>query len=53
MEKYPDFRSRCQAYLDQLVVLSGAGERAVTIEMAPESSIFGAAVAAAGEVAEA
>ncbi|KAF1352436.1 hypothetical protein BDV97DRAFT_292910 [Delphinella strobiligena] len=57
MEKYPDFKPRCQAYLDELALFSGqeytpdenrrlAG---VTIEMAAESSIFGAAVAAAAE----
>lgn len=59
MEKYPHFKSRCQAYLDDLALLSGqeyfpdenrrlAG---VTIEMAAESSVFGAAVAAAAEEA--
>lgn len=52
MEKYPDFRPRCQDYLNQLAILSGADGRAVTIEMALESSIFGAAVAAASEVVE-
>ena len=45
VEKYPYFRSCCQQYLDELCVLSGASEGAVTLEMAPESSIFGAAVA--------
>jgi hexokinase len=46
VEKYPGFRSECQHYLDELCVLSGASEGTVTLEMAPESSIFGAAVAA-------
>lgn len=58
MEKYPDFKRRCQAYLDELVHLScaadGSGENraavgTVGIEMAVESSVFGAAVAAAAE----
>lgn len=47
LEKYPEFRSRCQAYLDQLVALSGAGECRVALQMAPESSAYGAAVAIA------
>lgn len=45
VEKYPGFRERCQRQLDQLCELSGASRGAVTLEMAPESSIFGAAVA--------
>lgn len=45
MERYPSLRSRCQSYLDELTVLSGAKARTVTLEMAPESSIYGAAVA--------
>ena len=47
IEKYPGFRQCTQRYLDKLCVLSGASEGAVTLEMAPESSIFGAAVAVA------
>ncbi|GAB7363438.1 hypothetical protein MBLNU230_g3712t1 [Neophaeotheca triangularis] len=47
VEKYPRFRSCCQEYLDDLCVLSGASKGAVTLEMAPESSILGAAVAVA------
>lgn len=46
IEKYPGFRERAQRYLDQLCTLSGAAEGAVMLEMAPESSIFGAAVSA-------
>ncbi|KAK3712923.1 N-acetylglucosamine kinase 1 [Vermiconidia calcicola] len=46
IEKYPDFRRCTQRFLDRLCVLSGASEGAVTLELAPESSIFGAAVAA-------
>lgn len=49
MEKYPDFRSRCQSYLDELTILSGQDRGAVSIQMAKESSVFGAAVAAASE----
>ena len=45
MERYPSFRARCQKYLDELTSMSGAAARSVTLEMAPESSIFGAAVA--------
>lgn len=49
MEKYPRFMTRCQSWLDKLTALSD--ERSlpgfVSIEMAKESSIFGAAVAAA------
>ncbi len=43
--KYPGFRARTQQYLDELCTLSGAKQGAVTLEMAPDSSIFGAAVA--------
>nr|POF13246.1 hexokinase-1 [Quercus suber] len=46
VEKYPAFRTSCQRQLDDLCELSGAVRGAVTLEMAPESSIFGAAVAA-------
>ena len=45
VEKYPDFRACCQRHLDDLCQLSGSQRGAVTLEMAPESSIFGAAVA--------
>ena len=47
VEKYPGFRQQTQRYLDKLCLLSGASEGAVTLELAPESSIFGAAVAVA------
>jgi hexokinase len=49
MEKYPGFRSRCQNHLDELAVMSGQSRGAICIEMALESSVFGAAVAAASE----
>lgn len=45
VEKYPGFRACCQQYLDDLCELSGAAKGAVTLELAPESSVFGAAVA--------
>jgi hexokinase len=45
IERYPGFRARCQSYLDQLVDLSGGKAQSVTLEVAVESAIFGAAVA--------
>lgn len=45
VEKYPDFRHVTQQYLDRLSVMSGSAEGAVTLEIAAEGSIFGAAVA--------
>ena len=45
VEKYPGFRAKTQRYLDELSVLSGGAEGAVTLEIASEGSIFGAAVA--------
>ncbi|KAM3421260.1 Phosphotransferase [Cercospora zeina] len=47
IEKYPGFRERCQRYLDNLCEASGATRGKVTLSLAPESSIFGAAVAVA------
>lgn len=47
VEKYPGFRQCAQRYLDSLCVLSGSSEGAVTLDLAPESSIYGAAVAVA------
>lgn len=47
IEKYPGYRELCQKHLDDLCVQSGASRGAVTLKMAPESSIFGAAVAVA------
>ncbi len=46
IEKYPDFRERCQSFSDELTRASGAKEGAISLEIACESSIFGAAVAA-------
>ncbi|KAK5698060.1 N-acetylglucosamine kinase 1 [Elasticomyces elasticus] len=45
IEKYPEFRAACQRQLDELCILSGASKGAVSLAMAPESSLFGAAVA--------
>jgi hexokinase len=45
IENYPSFRKVCQRYLDELTTLSGAAPGAVTLEIAVESAIFGAAVA--------
>ncbi|KAH7045890.1 hypothetical protein B0J12DRAFT_576898 [Macrophomina phaseolina] len=45
IEKYPSFRDLAQQYVDELTERSGAPSRAVDLEMAIESSIFGAAVA--------
>lgn len=45
IEKYPSFRTVSQQYIDELTTRSGAPSRAVDLEMAIESSIFGAAVA--------
>lgn len=47
LEKYPTFRERCQHFLDELAILSGAEEGTIMLEMALDSSIYGAAVAAA------
>lgn len=41
INKYPGFRQRCQGYLDELT------DHSVTLELAPESAIVGAAVAVA------
>lgn len=45
VEKYPEFRHATQQYLDRLSVMSGSTAGAVTLELAAEGSIFGAAVA--------
>jgi hexokinase len=59
INKYPGFRDRCQAYLDLLTregsdPTTKAGESlpSITLELAHESAIFGAAVAVAIAVAE-
>lgn len=47
IERYPQFRSQTQRYLNQLTMLSGAGPNVIGLEMAMESALFGAAVAVA------
>ncbi|KIW08057.1 hypothetical protein, variant [Verruconis gallopava] len=46
IERYPRFRSVAQAYLDDLIKSSGGTPGTVVLEVAYESAIFGAAVAA-------
>lgn len=48
INKYPGFRDQCQAYLDMLTETKAE----ITLELANESAIFGAAVAVAISVAE-
>ncbi|QIW94629.1 hypothetical protein AMS68_000147 [Peltaster fructicola] len=45
IDKYPGFRVNCQRHLDSLCLASGVSAGTISLEMAPESSIFGAAVA--------
>ncbi|KAH7401071.1 hexokinase-1 [Phaeosphaeria sp. MPI-PUGE-AT-0046c] len=45
IEKYPFFRELCQSHLDELTTASGAAPKSITLEIALESAIFGAAVA--------
>lgn len=45
IEKYPFFRELCQSHLDELAAASGAETKSITLEIAVESAIFGAAVA--------
>ncbi|OJJ57775.1 hypothetical protein ASPSYDRAFT_153963 [Aspergillus sydowii CBS 593.65] len=60
INKYPGFRDRCQTYLNQLTQetssskgLQSTGEApCIRLDPAPESAIFGAAVAVAVAVAE-
>jgi len=47
IERYPQFRSQTQRYLNQLTTLTGAGCNIISLEMAMESALFGAAVAVA------
>ncbi|KAL4780954.1 hypothetical protein BJX76DRAFT_28903 [Aspergillus varians] len=60
INKYPGFRDRCQAYLNQLTQATNLSKGSETsdetscirLEPAPESAIFGAAVAVAVAIAE-
>lgn len=45
IEKYPLFRELCQSHLDELTTASGAEPKSISLEIAVESAIFGAAVA--------
>jgi hexokinase len=45
IEKYPFFRELCQVHLDELTTASGAAPKSITLEIAVESAIYGAAVA--------
>lgn len=60
INKYPGFKDRCQKYLDMLAqeteypseVLEQSTKPSISLELAPESAILGAAVAVAIGVAE-
>lgn len=45
IEKYPFFRELCQSHLDELTTASGAESKSISLEIAVESAIYGAAVA--------
>ncbi|KAG9191626.1 hexokinase [Alternaria panax] len=45
IEKYPLFRELCQSHLHELTTASGAKQNSVSLEIAVESAIYGAAVA--------
>ncbi|KAF2133267.1 actin-like ATPase domain-containing protein [Dothidotthia symphoricarpi CBS 119687] len=45
IEKYPCFRDLCQSHLDELTSASGAQAKSISLEIAIESAIYGAAVA--------
>lgn len=44
IEKYPLFRELCQSHLHELTAASGAGPKSISLEIAVESAIYGAAV---------
>ncbi|KAI4948151.1 hypothetical protein J4E91_006145 [Alternaria rosae] len=44
IEKYPFFRELCQSHLHELTTASGAEPNSVSLEIAVESAIYGAAV---------
>ena len=57
INKYPGFRDRCQGYLSKLTEqtnrsLDSATQPSISLELAPESAIVGAAVAVAVAVDE-
>lgn len=45
IEKYPFFRELCQSHLHELTAASGADSKSISLEIAVESAIYGAAVA--------
>lgn len=45
IEHYPSFMSTCQNYINELVTRSGAEQHSVTLDIAEESALYGAAVA--------
>lgn len=45
IEKYPFFKELCQSHLSELTASSGASSKAISLEIADESAIYGAAVA--------
>jgi hexokinase len=45
IEHYPLFMSTCQKYINELVTLSGGQPDSVTLDIADESALYGAAVA--------
>ncbi|CAO2647746.1 Nn.00g086680.m01.CDS01 [Neocucurbitaria sp. VM-36] len=45
IEKYPLFKELCQSHLDELATATGAESKSISLEIAMESAIFGAAVA--------
>jgi hexokinase len=45
IEKYPFFRELCQSHVHELTTASGAESNSVSLEIAVESAIYGAAVA--------
>lgn len=46
IEHYPSFRRICQGYVNELVALSGGPINSITLTVADESALYGAAVAA-------
>ena len=49
IERYPNYRNDCQGFLDEMVAQhAGAEDASIELVAATESSLLGAAVAAAG-----
>ncbi|KAF2156325.1 actin-like ATPase domain-containing protein [Myriangium duriaei CBS 260.36] len=47
IEKYPEFLQRCQDHIDRLHLEAGSSDRAIKLVLMSDSSVLGAAVAAA------